>query len=406
MKNPRILWAIIYVIINFIALVIIKTQNKFIGDFAGFNVESNGDVFLTFLLLSGTIFAMLLFYSGISKIKVVARPINYSPGAMSVFIGCMLIGFIAYVQFTQLFIAGSAARGGSAGSAFWALMNVDTIFTVYYASCRNSKYFKWNLALWIISFVQRGWFSMFFTIVAFESFRFIRSGKAGYRVLVVMMLLLVSYPILDIAKVYIRVNEIFDPVVLFDMVRSEITSPGFTLLGAFVESTERIISRIQVLSHAQVIVDNHAYFAQSIDSGQLIPFWKEGLLGTIWDTLTGTFHAPELPSVVATFIAPDLTSSWNVNPSLIGWLSVYSGYMPLPIIYVMLLGIASIVLGKFSSDTIFFRDSLWFVWLTFFIPGWIAQFVTFLVAMTIYLLVASVLRVLRPVRRSATVELA
>ncbi|RRJ31602.1 hypothetical protein EIL82_04345 [Pandoraea apista] len=393
-------------IINFIAFIIVENQNKFIGDFVDFDLRSSGDLFLTFLLLAGVIFAMLLFYNGVSKIKIRSRPINYSHGAMSVFIGCMLISFIAYVQVTQLFIAGSAARGGSVGSAFWALMNVDMIFTVYYASCRNSKYFKWNLGLWVISFVQRGWFAIFFTIVAFESFRFIRSGKAGYRMLLVMILLVALYPILDIVKVYIRVNEIFDPVVLFDMVRSEITSPGFTWLGAFSESTGKIIGRIQVLSHAQMLIDNHAYFAQSINVGKLVPFWKEGLIGVVWDTLTGIPHAPELPSVVATFIAPDSMSSWNVNPSLIGWFSVYGDYVPLSIIYVMLLGVVSIVLGKFASDTIFFRDILWFVWLMFFIPGWIAQFITFLVAMTIYLLVASVLRVVRPVRRPKVVEFA
>lgn len=390
MTSPRTLWALAYAAVNVVALGIVAAQQELLGDLAGFALRSTAALAGTTALLLGAIGGLLWFYNASAR-TALCRPLprpRIDGDGMGIVMACALVAFIGYVWHTGLFVAGSSERAGSAASAFWVVFNVDALFFIYYGAQRETRLFRFNLVLWVLSFMQRGWFAYFFFIIALESFRLIRQRRLTLRKLLLVVPLLAVYPLLDLVKVYVRLADAVAPADAIDFVLQSAAAADFSWLTSLGLSVEKIIARLQVLSHAQAIFDHAVHFEQASRTGGLGAFWKEGILGIVWDRLSGQPHLPEAAQALAAFIAPDLDSGWNVNPSLVGWLGLYADMLPLALLYLVLLCLASVALGQMISQTLFFRDVLWFIWLSFLVPGWIAQFISVLVAMVIYLALA------------------
>lgn len=385
LRRPRTLWALAYAVINLVAGGFVLAQGELLGDLAGEVPHDFGRFALTAVLLSSGILLLLGIFNLAVRVDIGARPVQHDRRKVGMILAAAQVAFILYVQQTGLFIAGSSERGGSLVSAFWVLFNIDALFVIYYGSCRDAPHFKLNLLLWIVSFVQRGWFGYLFFVIALESFRLIRRRQLSSGKLAAFAVLIALYPVLDLVKVYIRVADAIEPTLVVQFMLNEVSAPTFSWAESFGNATERIVSRIQVVSHAQAISDNAQHFRHLVDTGAMVPFWKEGVVGIIWDKITGQDHGLEAAQALAMFIAPLLDSSWNVNPSLLGWLIMYGDLLPLAMVYIGVLCALSIVLGSLIDNRPSFRDALWFIWLTFLVPGWIAQFVSFLVALIVYI---------------------
>lgn len=407
-SDPQLLWAAAYVLANALALLYIFDQGGLIGDLIGFPIGNPMDLLFTFGLVAASVALLLLLFNMLARVRGARPPVPYNKTKMGVVVAIAQIAFIAYVRQTGLFVAGSAERAGSVASAFWVIFNVDALFFVYYATCRDARLFKLNLVLWIVSFIQRGWFGYIFFVVAFESFRLIRSRKLTLRHLLLLLSLLFVYPILDLAKIYIRVSDVIEPSQAVEFVTDAVRSGNLDWTNSLLDSSEKIVARMQLVSHAQAIRNNINEFHREVEAGELGAFWKEGIVGIVWDRLIGMNHAPEAAQALAMFIAPTLDSSWNVNPSLVGWLMIYDESFPMTLLYVVMLCSLSIVFMSRVSRSRFSQDVLWFVWLTFLIPGWIAQFVSFLVAMAIYVFLAACMkqRPARAIVRAPVIEVA
>ncbi len=389
---PRTWWAIGYIAVNLIAALVVVSTGQLLGDFAGEQPRLMEEFIVTAALVCASISLLLILFNLAVRVSFGTRPLEFDREKLGVIIAIALVGFIFYVQYTGLFIAGSAERGGSLTSAFWVLLNIDALFIIYYGSCRESKYFKLNLLLWVLSFIQRGWFAFLFFVVALESFRAIRKRQVTTGKLALVILFLASYPILDLAKIYVRVSEFVEPSMAMSYIAEGLAASGFKLTESLADSTEKIIARLQVVSHAQAIADNAPYFQQLVSNGGITPFWKEGVLGIILDRQLGNQHPPETPQALASFIAPALDSSWNVNPSLVGWLIVHAESFPATLLFLAWLGALSIFFAQLIDQNASFRDMVWFIWLVFLVPGWIAQFVSFVLALATFYFLASLTR--------------
>ncbi len=388
LRDPRTLWATAYIVINILASAMVLWQGEFLGDLAGDAPRDTGGFAVTTALLCAAIALLLIFFNSAVWVGAGIRPLRHNRRKIGLMLAVAQSAFILYVQQTGFFIAGSSERGGSLLSAFWVLFNTDALFIIYYGTCRDAPLFKLNLVLWIVSFVQRGWFGYLFFVVALESFRVVRRGQINGAKIAAVIALITIYPILDLVKVYIRLADVIEPAHAVQFMANEMTSADFRWADSFVDSAEKIVSRIQVVSHAQAISDNAAYFNGLVESGGMVPFWKEGVLGIIWDKLMGENHGPEAAQALASFIAPFQDSSWNVNPSLVGWLTMHQGMWPLAVLYLAALCVSSIMLGGLIDKRPFFRDTIWFIWLIFLVPGWIAQFVSFVLALAVYVMLA------------------
>jgi hypothetical protein len=121
----------------------------------------------------------------------------------------------------------------------------------------------------------------------------------------------------------------------------------------------------------------------------------EGPYGVALDRMFGVKHAMEVPQALAGLIDPFLNSSWNVNPSIVGWIIIYSDYIHLVIFYILALSISFVWISKFISNEPIFLDFIYFLLLTLLIPGWIAQLLIFLNALIFYRLTSIFYRVIR-----------
>jgi hypothetical protein len=401
--SPRTWWALGYIAINLAAAGLVHWSGELLGDLAGEQPRQMGTFLLTSLALCASIGLLLFVFNAATQLDLGLRPLEHDRERVGLMLAFAQCGFIAYVQQTGLFIAGSAERGGSAASAFWVLLNLDALFLIYWGSCRESRYFKLNLLLWTVSFMQRGWFAFLFFVVALESFRVIRKRQVTGGKLILVLLLVLAYPVLDLLKVYVRVSDIIAPAQALSFVSDGLVAADFRWAESLMDSAEKIVARIQVVSHAQAIADNSSYFQNQVATGGIAPFWKEGVLGIIWDRQVGNVHPPESAQALASFIAPSLDSSWNVNPSLTGWLTMHADQLPLALLYLTALCAVSIVFAQLIDQRAQFRDVIWFIWLVFLVPGWVAQFVSFVLALAVYLVLALISR-LRWVPNPAGVE--
>ena len=228
---------------------------------------------------------------------------------------------------------------------------------------------------------------MFF-IIGMESFRLIREKRLfRWRVLIVLLPFIAVYPFLDLVKIYVRVSESMTPSEVIGIFENVLSESDFSWLDSVQLAGEKIVGRTQLISHAQIIKDNTSYFG-ALSEQALNSFWEEGVIGIIIARLSGKEHGAEAAQALASFIAPNLDSSWNVNPSLVGWLGMHLDTLPFAIAYVICLCVVSAWLHQQLTRSEASFDRLFFIWLTMLIPGWIAQFVSILVAQAVFLVVA------------------
>lgn len=392
--NPRTLWALLYAGVNIIAYAIILTQGALMGDLASFAVPPSFDLTLTLLMVCASIFGLLGLHAMFGRLRIPSHRRAIDVRRVSPFMTLLLLMFIVYVAQTGLFIAGSTERTGSIASAFWVIFSVDSLFLAYYAACRETRGFKFNLLLWVLSFLQRGWFGFLFLIIAIESVRLIREKRLfNLRALIVVLLLIAAYPLLDLLKVYVRTSGSISFGDAINVIEHGGYFSNSTPFESLQLASEKIVGRIQLISHAQVVTDHLAYFG-ALSEHRLKPFWQEGVVGVILARLTGQEAGAEPAQALASFIAPNLEGSWNVNPSLVGWLAMNLNMLPLAIAYVICLCFMSAWLHKQMSRSEVSYDRLWLIWLIMLIPGWIAQFVSFVLAQVIFLVVARLIEAL------------
>lgn len=400
--NPRLIWALFYVVMNGAALIYGLATGELMGDGATFKAEDVSLFVTCFVLLSLSIFLLYGFYHGISRVSLPVSTMRLNEKALSYLFLSYIVFFIGFVYATGLFIAGSAERGGNAISALFVLFNVDLFFFLYYACCRHSPRYFPVTCVWLVSVIQRGWFGYVFILIALESFKLIRAGRIKPSWVIAGAILVVMYPFVEAFKVLIRLNPDVNIVKILSMI-PDMEASGAIDLGQTLQFVfEKVVGRVQVLAHSYLIMDNHRYFEIAVEQGQNVPFWKEGLAGVMFDRMFGVNRLSESSGLLAQFIVPGNNSAWNVNPSVIGWFSIYSDSLPQAIVYVLLLAILSYVLMKKLADTVHSKDVLWFYWLVFIIPGWISQFSSLIIAMIMFILLNVVLSLMVKVSAAAT----
>lgn len=392
--NPRLIWAFFYVVMNGAALIYGLATNELMGDGATFMVGNMPLFFTCFALLSLSIFSLYGLYHGMTRVSIPISTMRLNDKALSYVFLCYIAFFICFVYVTGLFIAGSSERGGNALSALFVLFNVDLFFFLYYACCRQSPRYFLVCVIWLVSVIQRGWFGYVFILIAMESFKLIRAGRIKPSWVIAGAMLVVLYPFIEAFKVLIRLNPDVNIIKILSMI-PDMEASGAIELGETLQFVfEKVVGRVQVLAHSYLIMDNHRYFEMAVEQGQNVPFWKEGLAGVMFDRMFNVDRLSESSDLLATFILPGNTSAWNVNPSVVGWLSIYSDSLPQAIVYIILLAAASYALMKKLADTVHSRDVLWFYWLVFIIPGWISQFSSMIMAMIMFILLNTMLNLM------------
>lgn len=386
---------ILYCLINFAAVVLILFNKSLMGDIQGASYSSDFSILTSFVMLFVAIGAVYLSSIFSLKLPVCRHEYRYESPLISAAIGVYLSIFILYVNVTGAFIATSDVRRGDVFSALFAILSPDALFLVYFASRRNRSWLDPVLTVWIISSLQRGWFSFIFPLAVLKIFEIIRSHQIKLTHILTFLALLAIYPFFDIVKVYVRVSENVNLIDMYENVVNVSQSLKIDYLNTIFIAVEKVVGRLQLVSHIPFIYDNKAYFDSLLSSGQIVPFWMEGPYGVALDRMLGVSHAMEVPQALAGLIDPFLNSSWNVNPSIIGWMIIYSDYLAFVIIFIFTLSVSFVWIGKSISNDPIFLGFVYFLLLTLLIPGWIAQLLTFMNTLIFYRLISTFCRFTR-----------
>jgi hypothetical protein len=271
----------------------------------------------------------------------------------------------------------------------FVLLQADMLFFVYYGYYRESRLFKYNLAIFVVSNFARGWSGHVLTIAFFELCRAHRRGRLNVRKLALIAVAgLVAYPLILSLKWYIRTNGVLafgDFGLLAAGIIQGISGDGYRAL--FEAGAVHIVERLQLVSNAVAVMQYREMFQALLNAGSVTPFWWEGLPQLALTKAYGWVEAPTFGVAMADTLAYSpsrILGSWNMSPSLAGWVLLEPMWTPLFAAYVVALCAATVLLAPGCNREGTIRDMVWYAWLVYLIPGWLAAFTNFIYALVLF----------------------
>jgi hypothetical protein len=397
MKQPRLLWLWLWLVLNFSAFLIMLNAGEMIGDFAGYPVVDVGVLFLATAGVMLTYYFILSpFFNFMSKIKIpiigVNNDIVFLQDRLGLLLFVLQIAFMIFNLTEGVNIAGSGnVRSGSIFSFLWIFLPVDVLFLIYYSFFRESKYFKLNLIIWLISNIMRGWAGVFLAVIFFELIRHLKKKQVKWLwIMAATILVAALYPLINIIKWTIRGYSSLDAsdVSMMALIAGGLSSG--TYFDLVVKGVEHIAGRIQTVAVLAETYRIRDVISTGFYSGDFVPFWKEGLLGIAYDTIFSGARGMTLSVMFPLY--DDLGSinsigDWNLNTSFLSWLVILPEYSPIYIFYIVFTCFLSILFYKmipgYKPDKL---DGLWFAWLVYLLPPWWAAFTGYIYCLMLFLL--------------------
>ena len=384
-KDPKMFWLILYVAINIIATIIMYSTGELIGDTKGNQVFDNSMLLLAMVsVISSYVVICYFLFKLFKKVRVTKIQVYNEIGThnkLGLIILVSQISFLFFNYINGVNIAGSNnIRTDSIFAIFWALFPVDALFLIYYAVARDSKYFKINLAAYLISSIARGWAGAFLIVIFMEFCRLYRSKSIRFRyVLFATALLLLFYPVLNSIKFYVRLGMPEGGIAQF---------LDESYLSSIYHGVLHLIERIQITSVLVEVIRIKDTLGDAFSSGAFSPFWHEGLHGIIYDRL---FDIPKkYPLSVAfteygSFNWEFEVGNWNTNTSLASWFFIAPSLSVFYVFYIFLVCFISYFIMMKISSKDSAKDLLWLSWLFYVIPPWFGTFIQFIYALIVFL---------------------
>lgn len=392
-KNPRTAWLILIATLNIISAYLIFEENSLLGESAEIPLRNSLSVLPALLMV-------LLSYFGVQAIilplyfRLKIIPYRFKSLEIDKKCGLVLlvlqVCFITFFTVTGTFIAGSREQSDSPLTALWVLVNVDTLFFIYYGFYRESKLFQINLLISVISNVLRGWTGVFMLIIFMESARLIRAKKLKLRhILLSILVVVLFFPIVQIAKFHVRDSSATSSqdITVYQIVENVTSSTNASDYIELAKSTgQQIITRLHLVSSTILISQELDTLVANFEAGQIQNFWKEGIYGIIYDRLTGEPSTPNLGFALASLISGGEEVYWNSNPGFFAWVLINPIATPIYLIYSFGMLFIWVFCLKKIKDTPLGRDMVWYAALMYLIPGWIASCVLFTHTFILFLL--------------------
>lgn len=379
-----------------------------IGDLAGNPVHSQDALILavtmtvvSYVIILGPIFSF--FYRvGVKRVVRIDCDLEIA-NRIGVVLLLIQISFLVFNLSTGVNVAGSNNNrdGGPLGLLF-VFLPADMLFMIYYGAYRNSKYFAANFCIWLVSNLLRGWAGVVLLAIFMEWCRLARKRELRLRYISFAVVVIVGlYPILQNFKWVMRASAAGLGIEEFvNIFTSNFDSIGY---GELIYSgVEHIIGRLQIVGTLVEVMRISDQLQAAFDQGMFAPFWMEGLHGIFWERLT-TGERPVWISVAFTeyagFSQIFEVGDWNVNIGYIGWFFVAPIFIPLYVLYTLVLGFSIVQLHKKISSRLEMRDLAWYFWLFYLMAPWLSSVVAYVYALIVFWAMVFLANNLRVVRR-------
>jgi hypothetical protein len=332
-----------------------------------------------------------------SRIKIPRLRLHHQDEFYADGIGRLLlflqILFFVYFIASGTYVAGSTKKDASVLSQIWVLIPVDVLFFVYYGFFRESKYFKANFLVWLISNLARGWSAVILTTIFFESCRLIRSGRLKFRhILIAIPVVTIFYPLVYFGKLFIRFYS-YNADAGWDGFIATLDS--IDLGDAVVLAVAQIFDRLQVVSSSIVMYEMSADIQKFFDHGLLYSFWQEGIHWLALDRILGVPPSLNMGQVLAYTLDPWADDiNWNANPTLIGWFFVMPWKTAAILCYTLFVCGATLFLAKTMVVNPETEDMVWYGWVVLIIPGWYGAFILLFYSVVLFFVAFCLLNLL------------
>ncbi|MDQ0013662.1 hypothetical protein J2W23_002044 [Variovorax boronicumulans] len=403
--NPRRELFLLFLLANIYSVIYVAITGKFLGfDSAG--IASVNFEFIVFAAIFISSYYFLLFpvFSWFGRIDfgapyLLGKKTDRKYRSLDILI-LLLQG--AYFAFVLLFDAGKVGVEEAVVpfSGFWAIVQIDFLTLYYLMLVRKSNLWKFNFLLFALSNLVRGW-TGFILILGFVYLvrRDVSFSIRLRAILLYSVLGLILLPLILYVKFYIRNRQA-------DFGFDEFISVAFgfdNYWDFFKYSIEYSVNRIQQFSLTWFVWGASGPLSSAYADGYISPFWAENLYGNFFLKILGIGVPQNLGIYAAQYMPYDfevVVGSFNISPGLIGWVgAVGSSVLGLFFYLTFLLGagffLIQLLCRRGTPEWVRLRHLLWFMWLTLLIPGWMNQFVAFLHAAIIFLIVNFVIEKLK-----------
>lgn len=231
--------------------------------------------------------------------------------------------------------AGVAGSGFSFESSnplnyFFVLMQPDLLYFLIAPFLISNRFFWIISAVYFFSLMTRGWMGATFLIFVVSLIRFY-PVRVGIKNLIIYslfsLMILFLLPLLDALKWGVRSGLSFSEII------SNIVNDGYW--KNFFKVLEVVISRFQNLNYSAYINEHSTFFLRSLLDGQFSWFIQNGIFNSIYCKLSDCSKDFNIFSAEVIFGETGL--SWNIDPGLTGWASIFSYFYFLFFIFVILL---------------------------------------------------------------------
>ncbi|MDK2678969.1 oligosaccharide repeat unit polymerase [Vibrio vulnificus] len=280
--------------------------------------------------------------------------------------------FIAFNVYYGLNVAGNSNNfdGNSILNLFFILFQPDIIFFITAIFVSSNRLANFNIGLYLISTLLRGWMGGVFLVAALVLCRYEGlsiSKRNLFRISIFVMFLIAILPFLEQAKWMIRSGG-----ELTEIIPAVIENGYFDVL---IKVVDYILNRFQHVGHVALIYQNSSELLTSYEAGKFIPYWMDGLPQY---TLLKFFGEPttSINSFLVHVVFNEPFATWNTNPGLAGWLVMLSEKSIGFLFYVIFMVLLSLCFFRYAFDTRAFKFVTCFCVIYFF-HGWIGAYFNF-----------------------------
>lgn len=392
----QILILSVYVIINTYALFYILLNKETFGDFRLPLINDNLLLLAYFLVIIPFIFFNFwLFPYFQNKIKISNVRLS-TETKMTIFVLFLQSTFLAFNLIEGVNSAGSTTTTNSPIKYFFIIFAPDLFFLICYGFARNNSFFKYNLIVYLMSNLQRGWLGGLLTVLIIELCVYYKkhglSRKLIFTVSSLSIVIVLLSPYLVAlkwaARAYFGGGSSGADAEL-DLVMSLGNRDYLTSLG---DSFNYIIARFQVLSNTYLIFENSSLISSAAESNEFVPFYLVGLPQMMIFKLFGIDYQM-LNSFIVSILDPNYyinESTYNTHTGWFGWI-VAEPYLTIQyfLFSISLVWGVTYVSAKIGGEYIFFVT--WLMTLMLFMQGWIHAYMSLFLALLTFLFVKACL---------------
>ncbi|MFP5080828.1 oligosaccharide repeat unit polymerase [Pedobacter sp. JCM 36344] len=396
-KKEYNLWLFSFIIVNVIATVVMYESGLLLGDLESVDVYNNATLLAALaMVIFSYYFILRWIFNILTRIRIPRifdiRKLN---GTGEKILGYTLFALqILYIIFNLKEGTNTAGavnvKTDSIWAYFWVLVPVDGLFYLYYGFHREDKLFKYNLLIFVLSNLMRGWSGVFLFIVFFEWCRAFRRNKLNYlKITILAVIGGMLYPFLLNLKWVIRAASASQQNLL------SVSSVFLDLVGnvsyveMFYKGIAQLSGRLQQTAILVEIIHYKALLQDEFTKGMILPFWSDGLPQIIFRRALGTTAPPSIGVGITTYLFPDSLfdlGSYNISIGYMGWFFIAPNFALLYIMYTFFLCIISVVLLKQLDRKEGGLDALWLAWLVYLLAGWLIQFIAFIYAIFAFII--------------------